>query len=240
MPFGRRRNRIDRSVRERGVPPEPQIREREETATNGPWDLADAPDDGRPRVDLGALRLPAMSGMELRVDVNAQQQVVGASLRSGESLLQLSVFAAPRAGGLWDDVRVELARGASGQGASLTEVEGPFGTELAGTVLVPGPAQPGQSGTPKPVRRPARFLGVDGPRWFLRGMLTGPAAANSEEAAALEEAFRAVVVVRGSQAMPVRDQLPLTLPPQAAEQVARQQAAGRQGGGVTPPSGGAG
>jgi hypothetical protein len=239
MPFGRRRNRIDRSLRERGVPPEPQVREREETATTGPWDVADAPDDGLTRVDLGALRLPALSGMELRVDVNAQQQVVGASLRSGESLLQLSVFAAPRAGGLWDDVRVELARGASGQGASLTEVEGPFGTELAGTVLVPGPAQPGQSGTPKPVRRPARFIGVDGPRWFLRGMLTGPAAASPEEGAALEEAFRAVVVVRGSQAMPVRDQLPLTLPPQAAAQVARQQAAGRPGGPVTGPGGAA-
>ena len=27
MPLGRRRNRIDRSLRERGVPPEPQVRE---------------------------------------------------------------------------------------------------------------------------------------------------------------------------------------------------------------------
>ena len=229
MPIGRRRNRIDRSLRERGVPPEPQLREREETLTDGPWDEADAPDDGLARVDLGALRVPAIAGMELRVDVNAQQQVVGASLRSGESMLQLSVFAAPRAGGLWDDVRVELARSASGQGASLREVQGPFGTELAGTVLVPGPAQPGRPGPGAPVRRPARFLGVDGPRWFLRGMLSGPAAADPAEVTALEEAFREVVVVRGTAPMPVRDPLPLTLPPQAAEQVARQQAAGRQG-----------
>jgi hypothetical protein len=238
MPLGRRRNRIDRSVRERGVPPEPQVRQREETVTSGPWDVADVPEDGLARVDLGALRLPAMSGMELRVDVNAQQQVVGASLRSGDSLLSLSVFAAPRAGGLWDDVRAELARSASGQGASLREVEGPFGPELAGSVVVAGPAQPGESGTPRPVRRAARFLGVDGPRWFLRGMLSGPAAADAEAAAALEEAFRAVVVVRGTAPMPVRDQLPLVLPPQAAEQIARQQAAGRPGGSVTPPGGG--
>ena len=235
MPLGRRRNRIDRSLRERGVPPEPQQRERDETATSGPFDEADAPEDGLPRVDLGALRVPAVPGMELRVDVNAQQQVVGASLRQGESLLQLSVFAAPRAAGLWDDVRAELARGASGQGASLQEAEGPFGTELAGTVVVPGPAQPGQTAPPQPVRRPARFLGVDGPRWFLRGMLTGPAAAAPAEAAALEAAFRSVVVVRGSQPMPVRDQLPLTLPPQAAEQMARQQAANRAGGPAAGP-----
>ena len=237
MPIGRRRNRIDRSLRERGVPPEPQLREREETLTDGPWDVADVPDDGRARVDLGALRVPAVAGMELRVDVNAQQQVVGASLRSGESMLQLSAFAAPRAGGLWDDVRAELARSASGQGASLREVEGPFGTELAGTVLVPGPAQPGEPGPGAPVRRPARFLGVDGPRWFLRGMLTGPAAADPAQATALEDAFREIVVVRGTAPMPVRDQLPMTLPPQAAEQVARQQAAGRQGGPGTGPGG---
>ena len=238
MPIGRRRNRIDRSLRERGVPPEPQVRERDENATDGPWDSADAPEDGLSRVDLGALRIPAISGMELRVDVNAQQQVVGASLRSGESLLQLSVFAAPRAGGLWDDVRAELARGASGQGASLKEVDGPFGPELAGTVLMPVAPQPGQTGAPKLVRRPARFLGVDGPRWFLRGMLTGPAAETPEGATALEDAFRAVVVVRGPLPMPVRDQLPLTLPPQAAAQVAQQQAAGRAGGPVLPSSGG--
>ncbi|MCZ2805055.1 DUF3710 domain-containing protein [Modestobacter sp. VKM Ac-2983] len=227
MPFGRRRNRIDRSLRERGVPPEPQVREREESATSGPWDEADAPEDGRPRVDLGSLRLPAAAGMELRVDVNAQQQVVGASLRAGDSLLQLSVFAAPRAGGLWDEVRAELMRGASGQGGRLTEVDGPFGRELVGSVLVAAPPQQGETGAPKPVRRPARFLGVDGPRWFLRGMISGSAASTPEAAAPLEAAFRSVVVVRGAEPMPVREQLPLTLPPQAAQQVARRQAAGQ-------------
>lgn len=246
MPFGRRRNRIDRSLRERGVPPEPPLRERDEAASTGPWDEADAPEDGRPRVDLGALRLPAIPGLELRVDVDKQQQVVGASLRAGDSLLQLSVFAAPRAGGLWDDVRAELTRGASGQGGRLTEVDGPFGRELVGSILVAPPPQPGETGPPKPVRRPARFLGVDGPRWFLRGMISGSAASTPEAAAPLEAAFRSVVVVRGTEPMPVRERLPLTLPPQAAQQVARKQAAVRAprpaaarrvGPPVAPPSG---
>ena len=225
MPFGRRRNRIDRSLRERGVPPEPQHKAREVAATRGPWDEADAPSDGVPRVDLGALRLPARPGMELRVDLDPQQKVVGATLRAGEALLQVSVFAAPRAAGIWDDVRAELARSASGQGGSLREVEGPFGTELAGTILMPVPPQPGQTTPPQPVRRPARFLGVDGPRWFLRGLLTGPGAADPEQAGALEEAFRGIVVVRGSEPLPVREQLRLTLPPQAAAQLARRRAA---------------
>ena len=231
MPFGRRRNRIDRSLRERGVPPEPQHREREVEVTSGPWDEADAPDDGIARIDLGSIRLPALPGMDLRVELNPKQKVIGATLRAGESLLQVSAFAAPRAGGIWDDVRSDLATSASGQGGSLREAEGPFGPELTGSILMAPPPQPGQTTPPQPVRRPARFLGVDGPRWFLRGLITGPAADNPEAAAALESAFRGIVVVRGSEPMPVREQLPLTLPPQAAAQLARQQAAGR------PPAG---
>jgi hypothetical protein len=224
MPLGRRRNRIDRSLRERGVPPEPQHREREVEETTGPWDEADAPQDGVNRIDLGALRLPALPGMDLRVELNQQQRVIAATLSDGESFLQVSVFAAPRAGGIWDSVREDLAASASGQGGSLREVDGPFGPELAGTILATPPAQSGQP-TPQPVRRPARFLGVDGPRWFLRGMMSGPAAAEPAAAATLEEAFRAIVVVRGTDPMPVREQLPLTLPAQAAAQLAQQQAA---------------
>jgi len=225
MPIGRRRNRIERSLRERGVPPEPQHREREVEATEGPWDEADAPADGVTRIDLGSIRLPALAGMDLRVELNQQQKVIGATLRAGESLLQVSAFAAPRAGGIWEDIRTDLATSASGQGGSLKEVDGPFGTELAGTIMAPAPPQPGQTQPGAPVRRAVRFLGVDGPRWFLRGMISGPAAESPEAAAKLEEAFRGIVVVRGHEPMPVREQLPLTLPPQAAAQLARQQQA---------------
>lgn len=223
MPFGKRRNRIDRSLRERGVPPEPQQREREVDETTGPWDEADAPQDGVARIDLGAIRLPALPGTDLRVELNPQQKVIAATLRAGESLLQVSAFAAPRASGIWDDVRAELATSASGQGGSLREVEGPFGTELAGTIVAAPPPQPGQTEPPKPVKRPARFLGVDGPRWFLRGLISGPAASDAAAAGPLEEAFRGIVVVRGTDPMPVREQLPLTLPPQAAAQLAARQ-----------------
>src|SRR5436305_243549 len=132
MPLGKRRNRIDRSLRERGVPPEPQHREREVLETDGPWDEADAPDDGMERVDLGALRIPALPGMELRLEVGPQQQIGGATIVLGESTLSVAVFAAPRAGGVWDGVREELARTASGQGGSLKEGDGAVGRQLAG------------------------------------------------------------------------------------------------------------
>ena len=227
MPFGKRRNRIDRSLRERGVPPEPQHREREVPATSGPFDEADAPADGLARIDLGSIRLPALPGMDLRIELNPQQKVIAATLRAGTSTLQVSAFAAPRAAGIWDDVRTELAASASGQGASLREADGPFGPELVGTILAPAPQQPGATAAPERVRRATRFLGVDGPRWFLRGMLSGPAAEDPAAAEPLEAAFRGIVVVRGAEPMPVREQLPLRLPPQAAAQLSASQAAGQ-------------
>lgn len=132
----------------------------------------------------------------------------------------MAAFAAPRAGGVWDDVRAELARTASGQGGSLKEVDGPFGPELAGTVAAM--TQAAENSAPTQVRLPARFLGVDGPRWFLRGTVLGPAGTGGEAARGVDEAFRGVVVVRGNEPMPVREPLPLVLPAQAAEQLAEQ------------------
>ena len=67
---------------------------------------------------------------------------------------------------------------------------------------------------------PVRFLGVDGPRWFLRAMLAGAPAMEDEQARPFLDAFRGVVVVRGTDPLPVRDPVPLQLPKEAAEQLA--------------------
>ena len=61
------------------------------------------------------------------------------------------------------------------------------------------PAEPGQ---PASGMRLVRFVGVDGPRWFLRGLFTGPAADGGEQAELLEEVLRDVVVVRGEHPVP--------------------------------------
>ena len=60
--------------------------------------------------------------------------------------------------------------------------------------------------------RPARFVGVDGPRWFLRGVIAGKAAEQPDDASEIEELFRSVVVVRGTTPMPPRDLIPLHMP----------------------------
>ena len=75
------------------------------------------------------------------------------------------------------------------------------------------PAQPAAGGPP--VSRLARFIGVDGPRWFLRGVISGEAAVDVAAAEQVEELFRSVVVVRGTAPMPPRDLIPLRMPPNA-------------------------
>ena len=72
---------------------------------------------------------------------------------------------------------------------------------------------------------PATFLGVDGPRWFLRGVLSGRAAIDEAAAAPLVEVFKAAVVVRGTDPMAPRELLPLALPRDAEAAAAAETAA---------------
>jgi hypothetical protein len=78
---------------------------------------------------------------------------------------------------------------------------------------------------------------VDGPRWFLRGLFAGAAAADPAAAAPLEAVFREVVVIRGEQPMPPRDLLELRLPPEAAAALEEQARAQQQGQQEAPPEG---
>lgn len=177
------------------------------TRERGPWDSSEVAERGR-RIDLGALWLPGRDGMELRMEIEKSSKIVSAaavSLRG--SALQLQVFAAPRTEGVWDEIRAEIAESVAKQGGSADDVPGPFGRELLARLPVRTPE--GRTG-----HRPARFIGHDGPRWFLRGVVTGRAAVEPAEAADLEDVFADVVVVRGSEPRVPRDLLPLTMPGQ--------------------------
>ena len=73
--------------------------------------------------------------------------------------------------------------------------------------------------------RLVRFVGIDGPRWFVRGLFTGPSADGGDQASLLEGVFRDVVVVRGEHPVPPREILELRLPPEARQALEEQAAA---------------
>jgi Protein of unknown function (DUF3710) len=176
---------------------------------SGPYDVDDLDAPGEGRLDLGSVWVPLHDGLELRVEVDEPSgQLLAVTLLLGGSALQIAPFAAPRTSGLWDEVRTELRGSVASQGGVADEVEGPFGTELRARMPVRQPD--GRSGEQR-----VRFLGVDGPRWFLRGVLSGTAAENPSAAAEAEELFRQVVVVRGGTPMAPRELIPLRLPAEA-------------------------
>ena len=172
---------------------------------DGPWDEADyvAP-EGEQRVDLGALRIAPIHGIDLQVQADEDTgQVVLLTLSRPDGAVQVQPFAAPRSGGLWDSVRGQIKSSINSGGGLVEEADGPFGVELRAQVR----ATDGST-----AMQPARFVGIDGPRWFLRAVFLGAAVKPGSCATTLEAAVRTIVVVRGTEAMPVGQPIPLRLP----------------------------
>ena len=165
----------------------------EAPARRRPLDETEAGDDdtAMPRLDLGSMRVPVFADMEVRVELNEQQQPVAASLLHQGSSVQLLAFAAPRGDGIWDDVRAEIAESVRTGGGQVEEADGAFGPELR--VRARTQVQPGQF-----AEQNLRFVGFDGPRWFVRGVFSGPAATNPQQAAGLEAVVTRVIISRGS------------------------------------------
>ncbi|PRZ43660.1 uncharacterized protein DUF3710 [Antricoccus suffuscus] len=203
-----RRKKIDRALRERGVPPEVTHVERDDRKTTaGPYDILDAPGGDEPTLDFGALIVPVDPRFEVRLEIATDGSVGGVSLMRDGSILQLGVFAAPRSGGAWDDIRSDISSEIERNGGRREQIDGEFGPELRAAIVNDGGTQD------------ARFIGVDGPRWFLRALIAGPAAIDDDVAADFLELFRRVVVNRGTEPKPVREPLTLQLPAALASQV---------------------
>jgi hypothetical protein len=216
----RRRSRADESAEPADLdaldettdaPDEPAAPER--VVTTGPYDVLDAPDDDLARLDLGSLRVPIPEGVELRLEVDEQSQtIIAATAVLGPNVIQIGAFAAPKSSGIWSEVADEIATSLRDAGGAADATDGPFGRELHARIPMEAP------GGGRTVQ-PARFVAVDGPRWFLRGMIQGPAATDPVQARKLEDIFRSVIVVRGGEAMAPRDPLPLQVPRDVAEQM---------------------
>jgi hypothetical protein len=174
-------------------------------ATAGPLDESEA-NAVRPYVDLGGVKIVPRPDLQLRLEVEeGSKRVVAVGLDYAGSSLQVQPFAAPRGTGLWHEIRGQIVDQITKQGGSTRVTDGPFGPEVLAQIPVTTGPQAGSM-------RLARFVGVDGPRWFLRGVISGEGAVNAEAAGKIEELFRSIVVIRGTTPMPPRDLIPLTMP----------------------------
>jgi len=187
-------------------------------AASGPWDSAGGYPD-QARVDFGSLLVPVRDGYDIQV-MMSEEEGISIAVVHGDSGLQLQPFAAPRNAGLWHEVMPEIAEEVAKAGGQSAERDGPFGAELVARVSPQG------AGTGVPPQ-PLRFIGIDGPRWFLRGLISGPAALDDDLTRQFREILADVVVVRGEQAQPPRQPLQIQLPAEA-RQALEDEAGGQQ------------
>jgi hypothetical protein len=188
--------------------------------SGGPWDISDNYPPAE-RIDFGSLLIPVYEGFDVQINVAEEEGAWVAVVRE-DSGMQLQAFAAPRSGGLWDEVRHEIGENIASSGGSWQEGYGPFGPELLAQVPIGDEDQ-----QPAGQLQAVRFLGFNGPRWFLRGVISGPAAADPVLAEPFNALFADVVVVRGDYPAPPRDQLEIRLPDDVRraidEQIAQQE-----------------
>ena len=190
----------------------------------GPWDINE---DNGPDYDeylsLGSFYIPFVQGIQLRIKASkADNTLLGATVTIGRSSLELEAFAAPKTMGLWDDVREDLIEA----NPAAKVVPGIFGAEIRLPITLPN----GKTHV-------TRIVGVDGPRWMLRGIFSGPAADNpdSPEAKVLDRFFSYIVVDRGEEPLAPRDLIPMAQPLTPGERRAiAQSAEGGDGDGNGP------
>lgn len=191
------------------------IDELKQDRPRGPWDRDETTvdDEEEGYIDLGGLLVRGVDGIELRLQVADQEGTIATVLLAGpDSGLEVRAFAAPRNGGIWDDVRQDIAAEAVRRGGTASEIDGEFGTEL--TMSVPVQAPDGRQAV-----QPSRIVGVEGPRWLLRGTFLGRSALEPNPDGPLETAFRDIIVVRGNDPMAPRETIHMRMPPEAQSQM---------------------
>jgi hypothetical protein len=179
----------------------------------GPFDSSEVQFNG-PHLDLGSILFPTKDGLQVRLEVEEpSQRVVAVTIEFDDSSLQLQAFAAPKTEGLWHAIRQQLSDSVLAQGGTVEARVGSLGPELLAKLPISNETGV-QVGT-----RFSRFVGVDGPKWFVRGVIGGAAITDPIAAAEIDDLFRSVTIHRDSTPLPPGDLLPLNVP----------------GGTVTPP-----
>lgn len=206
MAFGRKKDPVETPVEEHDASAETPP----DSRAGGPWDISErTPADGEPYVDLGPLIVRGHDDYAIQLPTEGDSEDIGSVvLVTSDAALELRAFAATRSGGLWDEVRDDLIIEVERLGGHSEQISGPFGNELH--IRVPVELPDGEEGF-----QPSRIVGIEGPRWLLRGTFLGEAGLNPSDEGVLMDALRNVIVVRGDEPRIPREALLLTLPADA-------------------------
>lgn len=171
------------------------------------------PDTGRKEtqpetnlIDLGALLLPPVAGMNLGFLGEDEEPVVGVEVVIGKAQMQLAAFAAPRSGGYWEEQLEELQEMFSSQGFAVFPLPGKYGEALL--------VKPQESMKDEDLKRslPMLFWGIEKDRSLLRVIFRGAAAENEKDREELVSVIEKVIVNRGDSPMAPGDLLALHAP----------------------------
>jgi len=152
-------------------------------------------------ISFGSILMPTIEGVSVRVEVDEKTgDVVAVSFEHQGSVLQVSAFAAAKSDELWEEIYQQLIETITTTGGQISETVGGFGKQLEAKLVTPSET------------RDLRFIGFNGPRWFLRGAITGVALHDASAAVNMEDIFRSLVIDRGNSPLPPREPLPLKIP----------------------------
>jgi hypothetical protein len=167
-------------------------------------------------LDLGALFLPNIPGLEVHLDLDPRSgEGKSVSLHLNMTIAEVQVFAAAANEDPWASMRDAIVSGLREQKVDCTIEMGRFGTEIHAvmpTVDLDGNAHV----------QPVRFVGVRGSRWLVRVVISGDGAlvhANQENHALVEidEVISKLVINRGEDPKPPGERLALRGPVESSD-----------------------
>jgi hypothetical protein len=130
--------------------------------------------------DFGALRVPLPPGGAVMVEPPGAGGTHALHITLPAGRLSVSALAAPKSSRLWPELAKEIETSLREGGARVRSFTGDWGRELHAT-----------TGAATSV-----FVGVDGPRWMLYGVATGPTATLVALDEELRRMLRDTVVMR--------------------------------------------
>ena len=194
--FGRNKKNAEEDIEEVEVPPRLSDEDADIWSEPGPRNYGEV-DASDGYVDMGSILFPAVQGMQLRTQVaDDGTTVLQILVVLGSSGIQMSVAAAPRSGGVWEELREEIRKGFEDQGAKVADYPTRYGNEL----LVDMPMQM-----------------PDGRSATSRMRILGPAAANAEAGVEIEKVIDRIIVRRDEHPRTRLELLPVHLPAGAQE-----------------------